>query len=43
MRRRNGHTLVCDFEGKQIVELDRVGKQVSRQALTGRPFAVRRY
>src|SRR4051812_47847372 len=25
-RLRNGHTLVCDFEGKQIVELDRAGK-----------------
>src|SRR5262249_41835324 len=30
-RLRNGNTLACDFEGRQIVELDRSGKQVSQQ------------
>jgi len=42
-RLRNGNTLGCDFEGRQVVELDRTGKQIKQQTLTGRPFAVRRY
>ena len=42
-RLRNGHTLVCNFEQRAVVELDRGGKEVSRHALFGRPFAVRRY
>ena len=42
-RLRNGHTLVCNFEERMVVELDRGGKEVGRQALTGRPFAIRRY
>jgi hypothetical protein len=42
-RLRNGHTLVCNFEQRVVVELDRGGKEVTRQALSGRPFAVRRY
>jgi hypothetical protein len=42
-RLRNGNTLVCNFEDRVVIELDRTGKEVSRQVLTGRPFAVRRY
>lgn len=39
----NGHTLACNFEEGQVIELDRGGKEVSRQKVTGRPFAVRKY
>jgi hypothetical protein len=42
-RLRNGNTLVSCFEGRCLVEVDRAGKEVGRQALQGRPFAVRRY
>lgn len=42
-RLRNGHTLVACFEGRALVEVDRHGKEVRRQALAGRPFTVRRY
>jgi hypothetical protein len=42
-RLRNGNTLVSSFEGRCLIEVDRSGKQVSRQELQGRPFAVRRY
>ena len=42
-RQGNGHTLVCNFEECQVVELDRAGKEVSRRKLIGRPFAVRKY
>jgi hypothetical protein len=39
----NGHTLVCNFEECQVIELDRTGKEVARHKTGGRPFAVRRY
>jgi hypothetical protein len=42
-RLRNGHTLVSSFEGRCLVEVDRDGKEVSKQTLRGRPFTVRRY
>jgi HEAT repeat protein len=42
-RLRNGHTLVSSFEGRYVIEVDRSGKEVSKQSLRGRPFAVRRY
>ena len=42
-RLRNGNTLVCNFEDRLVVELDRAGKTVSKQKLAGRPFAARRY
>ncbi len=42
-RLRNGHTLVSCFEGRCLIEVDRAGKEVSKQTLQGRPFAVRRY
>jgi HEAT repeat protein len=42
-RLRNGNTLVSCFEGRCLVEVDRGGKEVSKQTLQGRPFAVRRY
>jgi outer membrane protein assembly factor BamB len=42
-RLRNGHTLVSCFEGRCVVEVDRAGKEVGKQVLQGRPFAVRRY
>jgi hypothetical protein len=42
-RLRNGHTLISCFEGRCLVEVDRAGKEVAKQSLQGRPFAVRRY
>lgn len=42
-RLRNGHTLISSFEGRYVLEVDRNGKEVRKQMLTGRPFAVRRY
>jgi hypothetical protein len=42
-RLRNGNTLVCCFEGRCLVEVDRSGREVHKQVLQGRPFAVRRY
>jgi hypothetical protein len=42
-RLRNGNTLACNFEERQVIEVDRTGKTVSKVALTGRPFTARRY
>jgi hypothetical protein len=42
-RLRNGHTLIAAFDGRFVVEVDREGKEVSKQELRGRPFIVRRY
>lgn len=42
-RLRNGNTLVASFQNRTVVEVDRNGKEVSRVALQGRPFSVRRY
>ena len=42
-RLRNGHTLIAAFDGRFVVEVDRDGKEVSKQELRGRPFLVRRY
>jgi HEAT repeat protein len=42
-RLSNGRTLVCSFEGRCLIEVDRTGKEIARQVLQGRPFAVRRY
>ncbi len=42
-RLRNGHTLISSFEGHAVIEVDRAGKEVRKQRLRGRPFAVRRY
>ena len=42
-RLRNGNTLVACFEGKCLIEVDKSGKEVSKQTLHGRPFTVRRY
>jgi hypothetical protein len=42
-RLRNGNTLISSFEHKCLVEVDRNGKEVNKQELPGRPFAVRRY
>src|SRR5262249_22466287 len=42
-RLRNGHTLVAQSEGRQLLEFDRDGREVARQATVGRPFFVRRY
>jgi hypothetical protein len=39
----NGQTLIASFEDRCVIEVDRVGKEVSRQTLQGRPFVVRRY
>lgn len=41
-RLRNGHTLIASFEDRCVVEVDRAGKEVNKQLLKGRPFAVRR-
>lgn len=43
LRLRDGTTLVCNFEARQIVKLDRTGRELSRETLSGRPFVVRRY
>jgi hypothetical protein len=42
-RLRNGHTLVCCFENRCLIEVDQQGKEVSKQTLPGRPFKVCRY
>jgi PQQ-like domain len=42
-RLRNGNTMACNFEGRQVIELNRAGKVVSTQTLSGRPFTARRY
>lgn len=42
-RLRNGNTLISCFEGRSLVEVTRDGKEVQKQALSGRPFTVRRY
>jgi hypothetical protein len=34
---------VAEAEARRLVEFDRAGKVVSRQATPGRPFYVRRY
>jgi hypothetical protein len=39
----NGHTLIANFDGRCLVEVDRAGKEVARHPLQGRPFSVRRY
>jgi hypothetical protein len=42
-RLRNGNTLVANFDGRCVVEVNRAGKEIRKQALQGRPFTVRRY
>jgi hypothetical protein len=42
-RLRNGHTLIACLEDRCVVEVDRSGKEVNKQLLQGRPFAVSRY
>jgi hypothetical protein len=42
-RLRNGNTLVSSFNGRCLVEVDRLGKEVARLTLSGRPFTIRRY
>jgi hypothetical protein len=42
-RLRNGHTLIACFEDRCIVEVDRAGKEVNKQLLQGKPFAIRRH
>lgn len=42
-RLRNGNTLIACFEDRCIVEVDRAGKEINKQPLAGRPYAVRRY
>jgi hypothetical protein len=42
-RLRNGHTLIACFEDRCVLEVDRAGKEVSKQPLHGRPFVVRRH
>jgi hypothetical protein len=39
----NGHTLIACYEDHCVIEVDRAGKEISRQVLEGRPFLVRRY
>lgn len=43
IRLRNGHTLIAGYEDRCVVEVDRAGKEVNKQRLKGRPFAVQRY
>jgi hypothetical protein len=38
VRLANGNTLVASIEGQRIMEFDRAGKEVWRQATSGRPF-----
>jgi hypothetical protein len=38
----NGHMLVCNSEGRQVVEVDRTGREVWMQRTEGRPWHVRR-
>lgn len=42
-RLRNGHTLIACFEDRCILEVDRAGKEINKQPLAGRPYAVRRH
>jgi YD repeat-containing protein len=42
-RLRNGHTLVASCEQRCLIEFDRAGKEVWKQATQGRPFRARRY
>lgn len=42
-RLRNGNTLCVSTEGRMVIEFDRDGKEVWKQATQGRPFRVRRY
>jgi hypothetical protein len=42
-RLRNGHTLIASFDDRCVIEVDRAGKEVSKQTLGGRPFVVRRH
>ena len=42
-RLRNGHTLVSSFEERFVIEVDQNGKEVRKQQLRGRPFAIRHY
>jgi outer membrane protein assembly factor BamB len=41
-RLSNGHTLICNSEGRRVVEVDRHGKDVWEQHTEGRPWHVRR-
>jgi YD repeat-containing protein len=41
-RARFGHTLVCDSEGRRVVEVDRWGQTQWEQKTEGRPWHVRR-
>jgi HEAT repeat protein len=38
----NGHTLVCNSEGRCVIEVDRFGKETWRQKTEGRPWHVKR-
>lgn len=40
MRLRNGHTLIACFEDRCVLEVDRAGKEISKQSLSGRPYAL---
>ena len=42
-RLANGNTLVCSFDGRALVELDKKGKEIGRLATEGRPFLVLRH
>jgi hypothetical protein len=42
-RLRNGHTLIACFDDRCLIEVDRAGKEVSKQTLGGRPFVVQRH
>ena len=42
-RLRNGHTLIACFEDRCVIEVDRAGKEINKQPLSGRPYAVRRH
>jgi hypothetical protein len=42
-RLRNGHTLIACFEDRCLIEVDRAGKEINKQPLSGRPYAVRRH
>ncbi|MGH7172259.1 MAG: HEAT repeat domain-containing protein [Gemmataceae bacterium] len=42
-RLRNGHTLIACSEDRCLIEIDRGGKEINKQPLSGRPYAVRRH
>ncbi|HTU20365.1 MAG TPA: HEAT repeat domain-containing protein [Gemmataceae bacterium] len=42
-RLRNGHTLIACFEDRCVIEVDRAGKEINKQPLSGHPYAVMRY